>query len=83
MERKGASRVPSWGKREKEWQMLANPIGKEVSKAPDSSKPAAEIAQQSPTSKLDADLRELQQSHMTLAENEAWLDKNSDKLISE
>jgi hypothetical protein len=28
-------------------------------------------------------LRELQQSQMTLAENEAWLDRNADKLISE
>jgi hypothetical protein len=67
----------------KEWQMLTNPIGKDVLKAPDSSKPAAEIAQQNLITKLDADLRELRQSHVTLAENEAWLVKNSDKLISE
>jgi hypothetical protein len=63
--------------------MLTNPTGKSVLKAPDCSKPAAEIAQQSPISRLDADLRELRQSHITLAENKAWLDKNSNKLISE
>jgi hypothetical protein len=69
LERKGASRVPSWGRREKMAMQ-------------DSSKAAAEIAQRSPISKVDADLRELQQSHITLAENKAWLDKNADKLIS-
>jgi len=63
--------------------MPTNPIGKDVPKAPASSKPAAEITQQNSISKLDADRRELQQSHMMLAENKAWLDKNSDKLISE
>jgi len=65
-------RKPSslFGKAGEKWQMQ------------DSSKAAGEIAQRSPISKVDADLRELQQSHITLAENKAWLDKNADKLIS-
>jgi hypothetical protein len=33
--------------------------------------------------RVDDDLLRLEQSYMTLAENEEWLDSNSDKLISE
>jgi hypothetical protein len=66
--------------------MLLKPVGKDVSKAQDCRSNAAEcaeIAQQTPVPKVDDDLHRLEQSHITLAENEEWLKSNSDKLVSE
>jgi hypothetical protein len=70
----------------KGWQMLSDPVGKEVTRAQDYRSKAAEcaeIAQQTGASKVDDDLLRLEQSYITLAENEEWLDRNSDKLVSE
>jgi hypothetical protein len=86
LERNGAGRVLYMENWKKEWQMASKPVEKDTSRAQDYRSKAAEcaeIAQQSPASEVDSDLHRREQSYLTLAENEEWLDRNFDKLISE
>jgi hypothetical protein len=72
--------------RKKERQMLSKPVEKDTSKVQDYRSKAAEcaeIARRSPALEVDSDLHRREQSYVTLAENEEWLERNSDKLISE